>query len=431
MGTTRAVFGDQLVAISQIGADPAESNEQSLSRTILVASSIMIGLAGIVWGTIYLVFGEVPAAFYPFGYSVASLISVVYYRFSHQYRLFRFIQLLLILLVPFFLMLALGGFMSGSAVVLWSLLCPLGATLVCELRIAVRWLLVYLVIVVASGLLQPIVGAPNSLPDVVVIGFFVMNIGAVSAIAFVLLHYFVAQKDRALELLQREQDRSERLLLNVLPKEVAAVLKVENRTIAERFNAASVLFADVVGFTPLSATMAPEEMVRLLNEVFSYFDSLVEKYGLEKIRTIGDNYMVAAGVPRPRADHAQALARLALDIIDYMKREDIPADRTLLFRIGINSGPMVGGVIGQQKFHYDVWGDPVNIASRMESHGVPGKIQIASDTYALIKDEFVCRPRGKIEVKGMGEMDTWYLEGVKAASSTGREPNLSQDLRRE
>ncbi len=155
-------------------------------------------------------------------------------------------------------------------------------------------------------------------------------------------------------------------------------------------------------------------MVRLLNEIFSHFDSLVEKYDLEKIRTIGDNYFVASGVPRPRPDHAHALARMALDMCEYISSR--PPSRTgkrLDFRIGINSGPVVAGVIGRKKFVYDVWGDAVNLGSRMESTGTAGKIQIGRATYELIKDDFACEPRGTVTVKGKGEMETWYLVGLR------------------
>ena len=165
----------------------------------------------------------------------------------------------------------------------------------------------------------------------------------------------------------------------------------------------------MVNFTPLTAAMAPADMINLLNEVFSYFDSLVEKYDVEKIRTIGDSYMVAAGVPRPCPDHAHVLARMALDIQAYLRSNPICVDKHIDFRVGINSGPVVAGVIGRKKFIYDLWGDAVNTASRMESHGAPGQIQITRETYELIKDEFVCERRGKVMVKGKGEMETWYL----------------------
>jgi adenylate cyclase len=307
----------------------------------------------------------------------------------------------------------LGGFVNSSAVILWSVICPLGALLLVEPRQSVRWLMVYLVLLLFSGLLQPSVRIVNNLPESLVIIFFIMNIGAVSSIVFILLAYFVRGKEEAVALLRKEQDKSERLLLNVLPQEVASVLKDENRTVAEQFDSISVLFADIVGFTPLTAELPPREMVELLNEVFSFFDSLVEKYDLEKIRSIGDNYMVASGVPRPRPDHASALAHMALEAIEYLNRGEPFKGRQLQFRIGMNSGQAVGGVIGKNKFHYDLWGETINTASRMESHGLPGKIQITRNTYELLKDDFICTLRGHITAKGIGEMETWFLEGVR------------------
>jgi guanylate cyclase len=157
-------------------------------------------------------------------------------------------------------------------------------------------------------------------------------------------------------------------------------------------------------------------MVELLNEIYSHFDSLIEKHGAEKIRTIGDNYMIASGLPRPRTDHAQALARLALEMNAYIGNLPPVGDRRLAFRFGINSGPVVAGVIGHKKFAYDVWGDTVNIASRMESQGMPGKIQITRATYELIKDEFVCELHGPLIIKGKGQMETWFLLGSNEES---------------
>ena len=231
---------------------------------------------------------------------------------------------------------------------------------------------------------------------------------------FFLSNLEIDQKNTAYALLAVEQEKSENLLLNVLPREIANILKEKDQTIANNFERASILFADLVGFTPLTESLTPEEMIGLLNEIYSHFDGLVDKYGVEKIRTIGDNYMVASGVPTPRADHAQAIAKMALDMLKYT--ESLPEHNGSLinFRIGINSGPLVAGVIGKKKFHYDVWGDTVNTASRMESHGVPGKIQVTEDTYQILADEFVFESRGKIDVKGKGEMKTWFLAGINS-----------------
>ncbi len=185
--------------------------------------------------------------------------------------------------------------------------------------------------------------------------------------------------------LDQRRKQTDELLLNILPETIAERLKYNpNQTIAQDFNSVSVLFADVVNFTPMSSLLSPIELVNLLDEVFSYFDTLVEKYGLEKIKTIGDCYMVAAGVPELRIDHARELTRLALEMRDYVAQHDFQG-RRLSFRIGINSGPVVAGVIGRRKFIYDLWGDAVNTASRMESHGKANIIQITRSTYELIE----------------------------------------------
>ena len=212
--------------------------------------------------------------------------------------------------------------------------------------------------------------------------------------------------------LKDEKAESERLLLNILPEPIAERLKREPGVIADHFDSVSVLFADIVGFTPLSETMSAEEMVEWLNEVYSAVDILVQDHGVEKIRTIGDGYMVAAGVPFLRDDHASALAGLALDMRVHFDTLPPVHDHKVSFRIGISSGPVVGGVIGTYKFQYDIWGDTVNTAARMESHGVPGRIHISNATHELIRGDFVCDPRGSIEVKGKGQMETWFVEAV-------------------
>jgi adenylate cyclase len=203
--------------------------------------------------------------------------------------------------------------------------------------------------------------------------------------------------------------KSDALLMNVLPGSIAERLKVATGSIADHFDSASILFADVVDFTPLSRRLAPAEVVGMLDRLFSHFDTLVERHGLEKIKTIGDCYMAAAGVPDPLPDHARKAALLALDMRDTVATSGVAGQPGLQLRIGINSGPVVAGVIGTKRFLYDLWGDAVNTASRMEAHGMPGEIQITRTTYELLKNEFVCRRRGTVEVKGQGPMETWYL----------------------
>ncbi|HEY9528166.1 MAG TPA: adenylate/guanylate cyclase domain-containing protein [Anaerolineales bacterium] len=218
--------------------------------------------------------------------------------------------------------------------------------------------------------------------------------------------------------IQAQRDQADRLLYNILPERIAEKLKLSSETIAEEFNSATVLFADIVNFTPISARFGPREVVDMLNEVFSHFDELVDKYGVEKIQVAGDAYMVAAGVPNPRSDHATVLAQLALDMLDYLKREEfLGGKHPVEIRIGLNSGSLIGGVIGRRKYFYALWGDMVNIASRMQSHGEVGKIQITRDTYELVKDEFECEYIGEIAVKGKGNMEAWHLIAKKEERS--------------
>ena len=221
--------------------------------------------------------------------------------------------------------------------------------------------------------------------------------------------------------IQAQRDRADKLLYNVLPKQIAERLKESDETIAEEFSSATVLFADIVNFTPISARFGPLEVVEMLNELFSHFDELVDKYGVEKIQVAGDGYMVAAGVPTPRPDHAKVLAQLALDMLDYVKREEfLGGKHPIEIRIGLNSGPLIAGVIGRKKYFYALWGDMVNTASRMESHGESGKIQITRETYELVKDEFKCEYIGEITVKGKGQMEAWHLLARKEGKNEER-----------
>jgi guanylate cyclase len=245
-------------------------------------------------------------------------------------------------------------------------------------------------------------------------------------IVFTLLALFARQRRDALGALRTEQAKAENLLLNILPRSIADKLKAEPQTIADQFSSASILFADVVDFTPLSERLPPAEVVGVLDHLFSHFDTLAERYGLEKIKTIGDCYMVAAGVPTPRPDHARALTLMALDMVEAMRSSDDVGHLGLELRVGISSGPVVAGVIGRKRFLYDLWGDAVNTASRMESHGTSGRIQVTRATYELLADEFVCEPRGMIAVKGKGEMEAWYVLGLRPIGGTRGHPEPAE-----
>jgi adenylate cyclase len=394
-------------------ADAGDDGDDAFRRELMLLASRMFVASGVVWGLVYVLAGEPAAGLIPLTYSVVSGASVGFYRLTHRFGVFRFTQLLLILLLPFALHFALGGFVGSSAVVLWSLLAPFGALLFDVPRRAQLWFGAFVALVAACGIVQPQLDVTTDLPRPLVSALFVANVGAVSGIAFTLMFVFVRERERALGLLRVEQQKSEGLLLNILPREIAELLKGGQRAIADHVDEASILFADMVGFTPLSASMTPIEMVQLLNGIVSQFDAMVVRHGAEKIRTIGDSYMAAAGVPRRRPDHAQAMASLALEMRDYLRTDPECRRRGVDFRIGINSGPLVAGVIGRDKFVYDLWGDSVNTASRMESHAEPGRIQITAATHHLIAAEFVCEPRGRLAIKGKGEMETWYLVGSR------------------
>ena len=219
----------------------------------------------------------------------------------------------------------------------------------------------------------------------------------------------ITERKLAQEALKFQQEQSEKLLLNILPKPIAERLKAKQSTIADSFADVSVLFADIVGFTELSARMSPTELVKRLNVIFSHFDQLAEKYGVEKIKTIGDAYMVVGGLPMPRDDHAEAIAQMALGMQAKIAKLCADTGEKLAIRVGINSGPVVAGVIGVSKFTYDLWGDTVNVAARMEATGFAGRIQVTDVTYELLKDKYLLERRGVIQVKGKGNMMTYWL----------------------
>jgi adenylate cyclase len=237
---------------------------------------------------------------------------------------------------------------------------------------------------------------------------------AVTSCGFLLLivSYALDEAARAEAVAEREHERSERLLANILPAPIAARLKSEsNIVIADKLSNTTILFVDIVGSTQLAESMAPEALVGLLNSIFSEIDDLTEKYDLEKIKTIGDAYMLVAGAPNQRADHAEAVAAMSLEIKERFAKVNKVARQTLDFRIGIYSGTVVAGVIGKKKFSYDLWGDAVNTAARLEAHGLPGEIQVSAYVRDLLIDKFQFVERGLVELKGKGQVQTFLLKG--------------------
>jgi adenylate cyclase len=385
-----------------IGTRPTDPPELRRRKRLLVAFITAVIPAGVIWSGIYFAAGETNAAVVPFLYLPFAVANLALFSRTRDLDQVRQGQCLIMLALPFSLHVALGGFSPSSGVVLWSVLAPFCALVFGGVGSGIRWLIAFIAAVALAALVQP--RGTNALSGGLVTAFFAANIATIAAVAFALLAAYARQ-------LAAERARSERLLLNVLPAPIAERLREREEVIAEKYPEASVIFADVVNSTPLTVELAPEQMVALLDEHVARFDALADRHGVEKIRTIGDNWMGVAGVPVRHADHAGAVARLALEMLDYVQERRASGARCLDFRIGISSGPVIGGVIGRRKFVFDIWGDTVNTAARMESHGFPGKIQLTEATYRLLEHRFSCEPRGTIEIKGKGAMPTWWLAG--------------------
>jgi adenylate cyclase len=397
-----------------IASLPSDSPDERLRKSTLVLTSILITVFSCIWVGTYAALGLWLAALVPLGYQVASLVGLALLARTKRYSVYRASQIALMLLLPFLLQWTLGGFVESGSVAIWAFFAPLAALVFYGPREAIPWFGAFLALVVLSAAIDGVLPEPShNIPSWVVVAFFALNIFGPSITTFALLEHFVRSRDRAHRLLSAEQERSETLLLSIFPQAIAERLKVSRAVIAERSEEVSVLFADLIGFTPIAERLPAEEVVVLLDEIFSGFDELVARYGLEKIKTIGDGYLAAAGIPMPRADHAEAAARLALAMRQALA--ELRAASGLSLRIGIDSGPVVAGVIGRTKFGYDIWGDTVNTASRMESHAAPGAIQVTERTYRRLDRLFVLERRTGVAVKGKGEMTTYVLLAERPA----------------
>jgi adenylate cyclase len=392
-----------------IGADPGDSADERFRKRLLVGVALLILPVAFAWGCVYWAFGERWVALTPWAYTAGSAISLAVFARTRNFAFLRTAQLLLILIAPALGTILVGGLEESSTVLVWSLLAPLGAVAFGRPGRAWPWFGGFVATILLSVALSELVRPEAAdLPNGFVRAFDILNIILVSFVAMLLLVTFARGRETA-------QARVEALLLNVLPAEVAQRLQSDPNSIADHFDEASILFADVVDFTPLSSRLDARAVVQLLDRLFTSFDELVDRHDVEKIKTIGDCYMVAAGVPTQRRDHAQALAGLALEMRECAKT-CLPEgnEHDLRLRIGISSGPVVAGVIGRRRFLYDLWGDTVNMASRMESHGSPDVIQITRPTWELLRDEFVTEPLGLVDVKGKGTVETWRLVGPRA-----------------
>jgi guanylate cyclase len=383
---------------------PSDSTIDVLKKLVLLLGNLGGFIFSFVLALLYIYHDLTVPAMVAGIYLVAVALVYVYYFRTKQLNRTAFLFSFLLFLELVVQHIALGGFKSSGVVFIWVAACAIMAMITGQSRLAVLWLISFFVATSIFVFAEPVIAASNPrVPERLSNLLFSLNFGF--GLTYMILNTFFF-----MYLLEVSRKQADDLLLNILPASIAKRLKEGETTIADSYKSASIMFVDIVNFTPISAASSAKDMVILLSELFSKFDQLVEKHNAEKIETIGDSYMVAVGLPVLRKDHAQIMALLALDIQAYLEKGISINGQAINCRVGINSGPLMAGVIGHKRISYNVWGDTVNTASRMESHGIPGQIQISETTYEMIKKSFICEPRGIIDVKGKGSMKTYLLK---------------------
>jgi len=409
-----------MINLPEITAGAADTQEDKLRKSLLIFACAFMNLAVMLWLAIYWMMGLHFSANVPLGYQLISVASLIYYFKTGRFVPFRFVQLSLFLFAPFIMQWSIGSSVTSSGVMLWALLAPIGALVVSGWRESIPWFIAYVVMTAVSGIFDYFLGSGSDggVPMRTIGVFFALNFAAMSSIIYFLVRYFVVEMDKIKnqldqqhQLLAEEQKKSERVLLNVLPSSIAQRLKNHDGLIADGHADVTVMFADLVNFTQLTESLSPEQMVALLNTIFSGFDELSEKYGLEKIKTIGDAYMVVGGLTRERPDYTCDIADLALEMRQFMANHSELSRFRLGIHTGIATGPVVAGVIGTKRFIYDLWGDTVNVASRLTDEAVQDVIQVDKMTYNRIRHDYAFEPPATIYVKGKGEMVMYRLTG--------------------
>ncbi|MCK6391391.1 MAG: adenylate/guanylate cyclase domain-containing protein [Azonexus sp.] len=418
-----------LDSLRNAGISPNDSEELRLNKSLLMFATGLASVASMLWLVIYWSLGPQLSSNLPFAFQILLAVNLGIYLRWDNFDFFRISQLALFLFFPFVVQWSIGNFITASGITIWGLLAPVGAILFMGVRQAYAWFFAYLFLLAMSGffdfyLASADLKAKTQIPIDTAVIFFALNFAAVSTIVFLLLRFAIQEKEKAQarvteahHLLQIEQERSERLLLNILPGAVAERLKNSNQTIADGFADVTVMFADIVNFTHVAEGMSPTQVFTMLNRIFSSFDELAEKFGLEKIKTIGDAYMVAGGLNDDRENYSDAIADMALAMRDMLSRDFTINKAHLELRIGIGTGPVVAGVVGKKKFIYDLWGDTVNIASRITSEGVPGMIQVDGTTYRRLKGRFEFHEPQTIYLKGKGETEVHRMIGRRQAAA--------------
>jgi class 3 adenylate cyclase len=404
--------------------------EEKLSGDMLLFSTGLMAFASILWLAIYWGFGVRFSTVIPLTFLSMSAGNMFFFLKTRKLGVFCHLQLGMFLFVPFVMQWSIGNFVNASGVSLWALLAPIGAIVILGTRESVPWFMAYIFFTALSGLFDYLIPSETKNFDMRTVAvFFALNFVSISAMVYVLLWYFSREKARLRGDVEAqsnavavEKELAERLLLNILPAPIAERLKRQEASIADGHADVTVMFADIVNFTQLAEELSPNDTVSLLNEIFSEFDLLAEKYGIEKIKTIGDAYMAAGGLRTGSAQYVGAMADMAMEMQAFVSRYTAPNGDKVMIRLGLATGPVVAGVIGRRKFSYDLWGDTVNVASRMASEAEPGTSLVDSVTFRRLHNRYRFDEIQQMMVKGKGAMPVYVLRG--RAASTQEEGNV-------
>lgn len=397
---------------------PEDTPDLRLRKSLLLLTAGLTNMAAAVWLAVYASVGLHFPSSLLLGYQAASAGLLFYFLRTGNFRVYRFAQLSLFLVVPFFVQWNMGGFVASAGIVLLSMLAPLGGLLAYSQRGSTPWFVAYaflMGITVILEVAQPVPALPTvSARDAALFGL--LNGIVLSSVAYLLLHYMVRQREqvqadlaRQHALLQLEREKSENLLRSMLPTYIAHRLKHDPSLIADGHADVTVMFADIVDFTRLAAELEPRHVVGLLNHVFTRMDQLCERYGVEKIKTIGDAFMVAGGLESRSAPYVEAIADMAVELQAGFAIDPVLRKYGIAFHVGIATGPVVAGVIGSTRFSYDVWGDTVNVAARLSAESPPGAIFVDRVTYSRLAGRFEFGEPREMSFKGKGRLLVFQL----------------------
>jgi adenylate cyclase len=411
---------DLLTRLSAAAIDPADSEDLRLRKTLLMFASGLMNAAAIIWLAIYWAMGLKLPTSIPFGFQLLSALTLIIFLKTRNFDFFRLAQLALFLFFPFVIQWSIGSFVSSSGIALLALLAPIGAMVVYGPRESIPWFFAFVVLTAMSGVFDFFLasGQDYGMPLKTVAVFFVLNFTIISTMVYLLMRYFVQERDRfetrlaeQNELIHAEREKSDKLLLSILPPHIAERLKSNPGTIADGFADVSVLFADVVDFTRLAEELTPNQVVSFLDEVFTQFDLLTQKYGLDKIKTIGDAYMVVGGLTGDRLNYVDHTADMAMEMIELTRTDANLRRLGIQLHVGIATGPAIAGVIGATRFIYDLWGDTVNLSSRLTSEATAGQILVDKITNRRLGHRYSFEAPRDIAIKGKGTTTVYRLTG--------------------